>query len=103
MAISMIDLTTLEGADTEGKVRSLCAKALVPDPSSMLLFSADPRFRSGLETAWRTGWTARRRNDRRGRRGRSRRIGAVLWSLRDADGPVDHVQDISLTAVFTQP
>ncbi|MEU2899496.1 hypothetical protein ACWC4E_15445 [Streptomyces sp. NPDC001273] len=75
--------------------------ALVPDPSSMLLFSADPRFRSGLETAWRTGWTARRRNDRRGRRGRNRRIGAVLWSLRDADGPVDHVQDISLTAAFT--
>src|SRR6478672_4242243 len=32
LAISMIDLTTLEGADTEGKVRSLCAKALVPDP-----------------------------------------------------------------------
>jgi deoxyribose-phosphate aldolase len=30
-AISMIDLTTLEGADTAGKVRSLCAKALVPD------------------------------------------------------------------------
>uniref|UniRef100_UPI002E14AB06 deoxyribose-phosphate aldolase n=1 Tax=Nostocoides japonicum TaxID=99481 RepID=UPI002E14AB06 len=32
-AISMIDLTTLEGADTPGKVRSLAAKALVPDPS----------------------------------------------------------------------
>ncbi|MEP6631129.1 MAG: deoxyribose-phosphate aldolase [Lapillicoccus sp.] len=32
MAISMIDLTTLEGADTPGKVRSLCGKALVPDP-----------------------------------------------------------------------
>jgi deoxyribose-phosphate aldolase len=31
-AIQMIDLTTLEGADTPGKVRSLCAKALVPDP-----------------------------------------------------------------------
>jgi deoxyribose-phosphate aldolase len=31
-AIGMIDLTTLEGADTHGKVRSLCAKALVPDP-----------------------------------------------------------------------
>jgi deoxyribose-phosphate aldolase len=30
-AISMIDLTTLEGADTPGKVRGLCAKALVPD------------------------------------------------------------------------
>jgi deoxyribose-phosphate aldolase len=32
-AISMIDLTTLEGADTHGKVRSLCAKAVRPDPS----------------------------------------------------------------------
>lgn len=32
-AISMIDLTTLEGADTEGKVRSLCAKTMVPDPT----------------------------------------------------------------------
>ncbi|WP_082619521.1 deoxyribose-phosphate aldolase [Terrabacter sp. Soil811] len=31
-AIGMIDLTTLEGSDTVGKVRSLCAKALVPDP-----------------------------------------------------------------------
>jgi deoxyribose-phosphate aldolase len=33
MAIRMVDLTTLEGADTPGKVRSLCAKALQPDPS----------------------------------------------------------------------
>jgi len=33
LAISMIDLTTLEGADTHGKVRSLCAKALLPDPT----------------------------------------------------------------------
>jgi deoxyribose-phosphate aldolase len=32
MAISMIDLTTLEGADTAGKIRSLCSKALRPDP-----------------------------------------------------------------------
>jgi len=31
-AIAMIDLTSLEGADTEGKVRSLCAKAMAPDP-----------------------------------------------------------------------
>src|SRR3982074_2438426 len=31
-AISMIDLTTLEGADTVGKVRSLCAKGRRPDP-----------------------------------------------------------------------
>jgi deoxyribose-phosphate aldolase len=32
-AISMVDLTTLEGADTVGKVRSLCAKAIRPDPT----------------------------------------------------------------------
>jgi deoxyribose-phosphate aldolase len=32
-AISMIDLTTLEGADTAGKVRSLCGKAVRPDPA----------------------------------------------------------------------
>ena len=31
-AISMVDLTTLEGADTPGKVRSLAAKAKRPDP-----------------------------------------------------------------------
>jgi deoxyribose-phosphate aldolase len=31
LAISMVDLTTLEGADTPGKVRSLCAKAARPD------------------------------------------------------------------------
>jgi deoxyribose-phosphate aldolase len=33
LAISMIDLTTLEGSDTPGKVRSLAAKAVRPDPS----------------------------------------------------------------------
>ncbi|WP_394615494.1 deoxyribose-phosphate aldolase [Lentzea sp. JNUCC 0626] len=32
LAISMVDLTTLEGADTHGKVRSLAAKAKRPDP-----------------------------------------------------------------------
>jgi deoxyribose-phosphate aldolase len=30
-AITMVDLTTLEGADMQGKVRSLCAKAIRPD------------------------------------------------------------------------
>jgi len=33
LAISMVDLTTLEGQDTEGKVRTLAAKAISPDPS----------------------------------------------------------------------
>ena len=32
-AISMVDLTTLEGADTQGKVRALCEKAIRPDPT----------------------------------------------------------------------
>src|SRR5471030_850144 len=31
-AISMIDLTTLEGQDTHGKVNALCAKGMRPDP-----------------------------------------------------------------------
>ncbi len=32
LAISMVDLTTLEGADTHGKVRALSTKAMRPDP-----------------------------------------------------------------------
>ena len=36
LAISMVDLTTLEGADTAGKVASLCAKALHPDATDAL-------------------------------------------------------------------
>src|SRR5262245_25332581 len=32
LAVRMMDLTTLEGADTPGKVRALCAKAQHPDP-----------------------------------------------------------------------
>ena len=33
LAIRMMDLTTLEGKDTEGKVRALCAKGMRPDPT----------------------------------------------------------------------
>jgi deoxyribose-phosphate aldolase len=33
LAVTMVDLTTLEGADTPGKVRGLCAKAVQPDPA----------------------------------------------------------------------
>jgi deoxyribose-phosphate aldolase len=32
LAVRCIDLTTLEGADTPGKVRAMCARALRPDP-----------------------------------------------------------------------
>ncbi|MHB8334274.1 MAG: deoxyribose-phosphate aldolase [Acidimicrobiales bacterium] len=34
LAIAMVDLTTLEGADTPGRVASLCAKAARPDPTN---------------------------------------------------------------------
>ncbi len=33
LAIAMVDLTTLEGADTAGRVASLCTKARRPDPA----------------------------------------------------------------------
>ncbi|NWK56614.1 deoxyribose-phosphate aldolase [Verrucomicrobiaceae bacterium N1E253] len=33
LAVSMVDLTTLEGADTPDKVRAMCEKALRPSPS----------------------------------------------------------------------
>jgi deoxyribose-phosphate aldolase len=34
LAVRMIDLTTLEGADTPGKVAALCSKAVRPDPAT---------------------------------------------------------------------
>jgi deoxyribose-phosphate aldolase len=33
LAVRMMDLTTLEGADTPGKVAALCSKAVRPDPA----------------------------------------------------------------------
>src|ERR1700759_3295155 len=33
LAVSMVDLTTLEGQDTSGKVRQLAAKAVCPAPT----------------------------------------------------------------------
>ncbi len=35
LAIRMVDLTTLEGADTPEKVRALCAKGVYPDPTDL--------------------------------------------------------------------
>lgn len=34
LALSMVDLTTLEGADSPGKVRALCRKGITPDPNA---------------------------------------------------------------------
>src|SRR5579871_2582056 len=33
LAVSMLDLTTLEGADNAGKVRHMCSKAVCPSPT----------------------------------------------------------------------
>src|SRR5215216_6851044 len=33
LAVRMMDLTTLEGQDTPGKIAALCSKAIRPDPS----------------------------------------------------------------------
>jgi deoxyribose-phosphate aldolase len=35
LAVRMMDLTTLEGADTPGKVAALCSKAVRPDPADL--------------------------------------------------------------------
>jgi deoxyribose-phosphate aldolase len=35
LAVSMLDLTTLEGADTPGRVRALCARAIYPCPVAL--------------------------------------------------------------------
>ena len=35
LAIRMVDLTTLEGSDTPGKVKALCAKGVYPDPTDL--------------------------------------------------------------------
>jgi deoxyribose-phosphate aldolase len=40
LAVRMMDLTTLEGADTPGKVAALCTKAIRPDPSDRSIPSA---------------------------------------------------------------
>lgn len=37
LALSMLDLTTLEGKDSPEKVRSLCRKAIMPDPADASL------------------------------------------------------------------
>jgi deoxyribose-phosphate aldolase len=40
LAVRMTDLTTLEGADTPGKIAALCSKAIRPDPADPTVPSA---------------------------------------------------------------
>ena len=47
LAIRTTDLTTLEGADTPGKVAALCSKALRPDPTDASITGMPPRESGG--------------------------------------------------------
>ena len=64
----MVDLTTLEGADTHGKVRSLCAKAMRPDPSDPSAPAGRRRLRLPRPRRDRGRGAARQRRARRERR-----------------------------------
>jgi hypothetical protein len=67
LAISMVDLTTLEGADTPGKVRSLCAKARRPDPDRPDTPAGRRRLRVPRHGRARRAGTDRDRGRHRGR------------------------------------
>ena len=58
LAVRMMDLTTLEGADTPGKVAALAAKAIQPDPADP---EVPPLPRSYGGQAWLAHESAARR------------------------------------------
>ena len=70
LAISMVDLTTLEGADTPGKVRNLAARRRGPTRTIPDVPRTSPRCAST-----RTWWPSRSRRCRQRRRGRLGRNG----------------------------
>jgi deoxyribose-phosphate aldolase len=55
LAISMVDLTTLEGADTPARVASLCTKAMRPDPRDSTVRVPGPGRARPLGAAWVVG------------------------------------------------
>ena len=70
LAIRMMDLTTLEGKDTPGKIRALCVKAMRPQPGDPTI----PSRRRGvrLPGARRRGEGRAQGLDRQGRQRRDR-------------------------------
>ena len=70
LAVSMVDLTTLEGADTAGRVRALCAQARRPDPCEPGGPAGRGRVRlPGSRRRRRRGAARHARPDRRGGHG----------------------------------
>jgi deoxyribose-phosphate aldolase len=79
LAIRMMDLTTLEGADTPGKVRAMCAKAMVPDPADLSVphVAAVCVYPSLVATA------------RRGLRGSAVKVASVATAFPSGQAPLD--------------
>ena len=79
LAIRMVDLTTLEGQDTPGKVRALASKAMRPDP-------ADPTCPAAAAVCVYPDMVADREGDPRLERRQRRRRGDGLPQRPRGDG-----------------
>ena len=75
----MMDLTTLEGADTPGKVRALSAKAMRPDPSSL-------RSRRSRPSASIRAWS---RVARRALAGSAVKVASVATAFPSGQAPLE--------------
>lgn len=87
------EIGVLIAHDAEGKAAQLRVTArpdlptgVTPDPRTMAFFTGDDDFHTALATAYRLAGKGLK--------------GAVLWSLRTADGPVDRLTGESFGAAF---
>ena len=86
MAISMVDLTTLEGKDTPEKVRSLCRKAALPGDGMAGLDDLPPVAAVCVYPALAA--TARKQLDEYGERGRAVKVAAVATGFPSGQFPL---------------
>ena len=86
MAISMVDLTTLEGKDTPEKVRSLCRKAALPGDGMAGLDDLPPVAAVCVYPALAA--TARKQLDAYGDRGRAVKVAAVATGFPSGQFPI---------------
>ena len=80
LAVRMMDLTTLEGADTPGKVAALCSKAMRPDPGRSDACRRSPRSAS-------TRTSSRPRDERLA--GSSVKVASVATAFPSGQSPLD--------------
>ena len=81
-AVTLIDLTTLSGDDTAGRVRRLCAKALQPVRQDLLDEPRDHRPRPGRGSSRSMAARSARDAERKSRSARLRIMDAAKSSLR---------------------